>query len=157
MSYTQVNTLLVPVDGSKGSLDAVQLASRMASAMNLPMELLYAFPHDGMEMFGTLSYEPTEEEIRYMNPEEFEKLREKTTREVFDSAKGAIPGDAGIKVSEVKLSGHAAEAILKYAKSADEPMIIVGSRGLSTFKGILVGSISQSLVHHAECPVTVVR
>lgn len=157
MSYTQVNTLLVPVDGSKGSLDAVQLAARMAADMDMPVELLHVFPHDGLEMFGALSYEPTEEEVRYMNPEEFKKLRDKTSREVFDKAQGVIPDGQNIKVSEVKLSGHATEAILKHAKAADEPMIIVGSRGLSTFKGILVGSISQSLVHHAECPVTVVR
>lgn len=157
MSYSTVNVFLVPVDGSKGSLDAVNLAATMAQAMNKPMELLYAFPHDGMEMFGTLSYEPTEEEIRYMNPDEFEKLRQSTSRDVFEKAKAALPEATAVSVKEVMLSGHPAEAVLDHAKSADNPMIVVGSRGLSTFRGILVGSVSQSLVHHATCPVTVVR
>lgn len=157
MSYTTVNVFLVPVDGSKGSLGAVKLAATMAQAMNKPIELLYAFPHDGMEMFGTLSYEPTEEEVRYMNPEEFEKLRQKTSREVFDKAKSVLPEGTSVSVKEVKLSGHPAEAVLEHAKSADNPMIVAGSRGLSTFKGLLVGSVSQSLIHHATCPVTVVR
>lgn len=157
MSYTKVNVILVPVDGSKGSLDAVKLAATMAQAMNKPMELLHAFPKDGMEMFGRMSYEPTEAEVRYMNPAEFEKLRQKSSRDVFQKSKAVLGDSVSVSVKEVMLSGHPAEAVLDHAKSADSPMIVVGSRGLSNFKGMLVGSISQSLVHNATCPVTVVR
>lgn len=157
MKTPTVERILVPVDGSDGAHAALSLAAQMASALKLPVDLVYAFPHDGVEMFGPLSEEPSEIQRKYMNPEEFEALREKTSRKVFNDAKKVLADTPDVKVEEVKVSGHPAEGILGHANAVNNPMIVVGSRGLSTFKGMLLGSVSQSLVHHAKCPVTVVR
>jgi nucleotide-binding universal stress UspA family protein len=48
-----------------------------------------------------------------------------------------------------------AQAILDRARHAD--LVVVGSRGHGGFKGLLVGSVSDKVVHHADCPVVVVR
>ena len=157
MKTTTVDRILVPVDSSAGAHTALNLAATMASAMNLPINLVYAFPHDGVEMFGPLSEAPTEAQRKYMNPEAFEELRQKTSRKVFDDAKALLADHPDLQVDEIMVSGHPAEGILEHAETVENPMIVAGSRGLSTFKGILLGSVSQSLVHHAKCPVTVVR
>lgn len=50
--------------------------------------------------------------------------------------------------------GGAAHAILAEAETAD--LIIVGARGLGGFAGLLLGSVSQQVTHHAPCPVVIV-
>jgi len=66
--------------------------------------------------------------------------------------------DYGIKdVRTIKQRGNVAEEILKVADKWKVDMIILGSRGLSTAKVFLLGSVSHKVIQHAQCPVTVVR
>lgn len=51
--------------------------------------------------------------------------------------------------------GQPAAVLLKEAEQAD--MIVVGSRGRGGFANLLLGSVTQQVVHHAPCPVVVVR
>lgn len=53
------------------------------------------------------------------------------------------------------VESHPAEALLKAAEGAD--LLVVGSRGHGGFAGMLLGSVSSQTVHHAHCPVLVVR
>lgn len=53
------------------------------------------------------------------------------------------------------VEGHPAEVLLKEAEQAD--MIVVGNRGHGGFASLLLGSVTQHVVHHAHCPVVVVR
>ena len=52
------------------------------------------------------------------------------------------------------VTGSAADALLQAAREGD--LLVVGSRGLGGFKGLLLGSVSQQVVHHAPCPVVIV-
>lgn len=154
MAKQTISTVLLPVDGSEGSLAAARLAATMASALGANIEVLYAFPRDALEMFGPPMGEIVTDEMRYMDPKEFAKLRDQRSAEVFAKVRQALDG-AGIDLKEVVLSGHPAEAILDHAKATQDPMIVVGSRGLSRFSEFVLGSVSQKLVHHAKCPVTI--
>ncbi len=53
--------------------------------------------------------------------------------------------------------GHPAEAIVNLARLRNCDLIVMGSRGLGTFKELLLGSVSDKVVRRASCPVLVVR
>ena len=53
------------------------------------------------------------------------------------------------------INDHPSAALVRAADGAF--MVIVGARGLGGFKGLLVGSVSQHVMHHANCPVLIVR
>jgi len=54
-------------------------------------------------------------------------------------------------------TGQVADTIINIAKEESSDLIVIGSRGLSGAKRFLLGSISNSVSHHAECPVLIVR
>lgn len=66
---------------------------------------------------------------------------------------GAVDG-TGIEVEELLIKDHAVPALIQASEGAD--VLVVGSRGLGGFSGMMLGSVSQAVLHHATCPVRVV-
>jgi len=64
---------------------------------------------------------------------------------------------AGLTVEVELMEGPMAEAILRVAETREADLIILGARGSSSLKGLLLGSVSQKVIQHATCPVLVVR
>jgi nucleotide-binding universal stress UspA family protein len=60
----------------------------------------------------------------------------------------------GVDVERLVVEGSAADALLDAARDAD--LLVVGTRGLGGFTGLLLGSVSQQVSHHAPCPVVIV-
>ncbi len=148
--------LLVPVDGSRNSNAAAAYAARMAERLGAKVQLLYAFPETPLDMFGVPSESPNRQDLQYFSPEAFEKLRNESADAAFKAAIDTI-GETSANVDKKVISGEPGEAILSHAKSTQGAMIIMGRRGLSHFKEILMGSTTQRVLHHAKCPVLVVR
>ncbi|MGY3334008.1 nucleotide-binding universal stress UspA family protein [Streptomyces filamentosus] len=67
----------------------------------------------------------------------------------------AVGPDGGVTVVPKVLARDPANALLDLAEGAD--LLVVGSRGLGTFKGALLGSVSRRCAQHAPCPVVVIR
>jgi nucleotide-binding universal stress UspA family protein len=61
---------------------------------------------------------------------------------------------AGLEVEPVVREGAPARVLLEAASDAD--LLVVGSRGLGGFRGLLLGSVGQQCTHHAPCPVVIV-
>ena len=60
-----------------------------------------------------------------------------------------------LEVEALAEEGQPADVLLE--QGADAGLIVVGRRGLGGFKSLLLGSVSQQVVHHAACPVVVVN
>jgi nucleotide-binding universal stress UspA family protein len=65
--------------------------------------------------------------------------------------------EKGLESTPILVRGDAATEIINYANNEDVDLIVAGSRGLSSFRGWLMGSVSRKLVHYATCSVLIVR
>lgn len=131
--------ILVAYDGSEGSRRALEQAATMANGHPVTVisvaELLPQFGRAGAMLL----------------PEEDEERK----RELADAMQ--ILKDRGVKAKAVERRGDAAEAIVDEALQDGAELIILGTRGLSSAKRWLMGSVSTRVVHHAPCNVLVVR
>ena len=83
---------------------------------------------------------------------EGQRLAERVLREAVERVRSDHPA---VKVEMTVVEGPPARVLVDM--SADTDLLVVGSRGRGGFSGLLLGSVSQQCVHHAHCPVTVVR
>jgi nucleotide-binding universal stress UspA family protein len=82
---------------------------------------------------------------------------EREARELLDEQVRRVE-EAGGTVKEAHLRlGRADEEIVDLAQSMGAGMIVMGSRGRGRIRRALMGSVSDSVVRHAPCPVTIVR
>jgi nucleotide-binding universal stress UspA family protein len=135
--------IVVGVDGSKGARLALEFALREAEIHGEGLCVVHAYPVSVPVPAGDVP-PPNTELVRKAR-----KLVEDTLEEV-----GA--GDRGVEIrmEVVAIRDNAARALVNEAKGAR--LLVVGSRGLEGFAGLLMGSVSQQCVQHASCPVVVV-
>lgn len=77
--------------------------------------------------------------------------------QILESARQVAIAASVPKVSTMMIGGDAAEAILDAAKRLKADMIVLGTRGLSDFKGFFLGSVSHKVASQATCAVTTVK
>jgi len=136
------SVIVVGVDGSESSLQALQWAVGLTDATGAKLEAVMAW--EWPNVWGPTPTWPPDQDPA----EETRKL----LAQAVDSVLG--PGSAQ-KVQQVVTEGHAASVLIAASEHAD--LLVVGSRGHGTFAGALLGSVSQHCVTHAVCPVVVVR
>lgn len=99
----------------------------------------------------------------YMLPDSTGRFREvyeeeqRQTREVLDAQVRKIEASGGRVQKAHQRSGRPDRQILDLADDLDADLVVIGSRGLGGLRRALMGSVSDSVVHHAHCPVLVVR
>jgi nucleotide-binding universal stress UspA family protein len=132
--------VVVGVDGSDGSRRAARFALDAAARYQVPLVALYAWPVD-------TAWPPELVQAGYPPPQA-EDLAGETVRDLA----GECPQVTVRPVVRKQVAAH--EALVTASEEAR--LVVVGSRGRGGFKGLLLGSVSQALIHHALCPVAVV-
>ena len=137
-------TIVVGFDGSKHAEAALEFAAEEASLRGA--RLLIVFAWEMPLAFGPNAVYPSE--LLKGLPSEAEI----TVQWAVARARELQPQ---VACEGKAIEGHPAAVLLKEAEHAH--MIVVGSRGRGGFTSLLLGSVSQQVVHHAPCPVVVVR
>lgn len=137
--------IVVGVDGSASSKAALAWALRQAERTGGTVEAVTAWHYPVVlgTPFGPVS-----------------ALPENDFAEVADHVLGQVVSETvdptgPVKVSSMVREGNAAEVLVAAAQGAD--LLVVGSRGHWGFTEALLGSVGQHCVHHAQCPVVIVR
>ena len=139
-----MKTIVVGVDGSPGSVAALRVAIDEARARGAEIKAVNAW-HVTVAAYGS-GIAPIPVDVS--NFEEIGKA-------ALDSALEKVAADAaGVTIEPVVREGQAAEVLVAEAKDAD--LLVVGSRGLGGFRGLLLGSVSQQCSHFAHCPIMIV-
>lgn len=137
--------ILVPIDGSELSLDAVRYALRMVhQGLHASFVLVTILEPSGMS------------EILLMpDPEAREAVNQSVGEQTLD-ASAALLEAAGVQFERDVRSGYVATEIIDVAECFGCDAIILGARGKGMLQSALLGSVSQAVLHAATMPVTIV-
>lgn len=129
--------VVVGIDGSAASKEALRWASEQSERVGAPLVALISW--EIPTMYGWPTYDDADIE-----------------KQARETAETAIRETVGQRPVEVRVKrGHAAASLVD--ASRDASLLVVGQRGHSEFRDLMLGSVSQHCVHHAHCPVVVVR
>jgi nucleotide-binding universal stress UspA family protein len=145
MSASREPLIVVGVDGSPSSIKALEWAIGQAALTHAAVEAVIAWHYPNT--YGT----------PLPDGEDYGQLAAETLAKAIATARGTrvSAGEAAVDVSSFVAEGHAAQILLD--RSAEASLLVVGSRGHGGFAEALLGSVSQHVVHHAPCPVVIIR
>jgi nucleotide-binding universal stress UspA family protein len=140
--------ILLAVDGSKEADDAARAAGEIAGAADSELHVLYV-----LEL---------ERYLPYPGPEAWEwgadlERAERHARSWVEGQGRRIQAERAKAIKAHLAFGKPDQEIVRLDEELDADLIVVGSRGLGGLKRALTGSVSDSVVRHARCPVLVVR
>lgn len=134
--------IVVGVDGSRAAANALEFAVEEARLRGASLHVTYAYPVIERHVTGSTGkdyYEQAEEEAK----------------EFIQTMMKDAPSTDGLDVQWLGVPGNPAEVLIEASREAT--ILVVGSRGVGGFIGLLMGSVSEQCVHHSYCPVLVVR
>lgn len=143
--------ILVGVDASEASEEALKRAVEEARWRDAPLEVVYVFqPPEQVSAWPVLP-----EHGKDRAPD-IEKLRKEAATKLDEWLDGLDVDFSGLEVERMVLAHHkSAHALIERSKEAD--LVVVGSRGRGGFAGLRLGSVSEQVMRHARCPVLVIR
>ena len=143
-------TILLATDSSEEARLAALTAADLAKSTGSELHVVMVFQESAnVHPYYEVRFPKAAELLRQQGREEVQK--------VLDEQVGRIRKD-GAEVTEAHLeTGEPDGAIVSLAEELGAGLIVVGSRGLGGVRRALMGSVSDSVVRHAHCPVLVVR
>ncbi len=149
-SNKRFGKVVVAFDGSKDSVKAIQIAAGLSAKFSSDLIVVHVYPKPVIA-FAAASGMPAPD---YRDLEDAAKASGENIL-----AKGVELARAAGMPAKGKLleASSVVEALVGFAADENAGLIVVGTRGMTGFKKLILGSVSSGLVSHASCPVLVVR
>jgi nucleotide-binding universal stress UspA family protein len=134
--------IVVGVDGSDASKNALEFAIEEARLRQATLKVTYAYPVIDRPVSGSTG-------------KDYYEQVEVDAKAFIQSLMNSAPATDGVDAQWLGVPGNPAEVLIEASREAT--ILVVGSRGVGGFMGLLMGSVSNQCVHHSHCPVLVVR
>ena len=151
--YLSLRKILVTIDGSENSKKAADYASSFAKKYNAQLIVLYLLYSELGFAYSNLLGVTTPKAI-----EDVLETQKKDVQKSFDEIRSKLK-NTNISVTDkiiISVSSIVGE-IIGFADKEKVDLIILGTRGRTGFKKLLLGSVAEGVVTHSSCPVMVVR
>jgi nucleotide-binding universal stress UspA family protein len=135
--------ILVPLDGSEHSIRALKNAIQIAKKFDGSITLIHVYTISSFAITPTQVY-------KYV-----QAIRE-FGGSILEEGENIVKAE-GVQVDTLLKEGPSVENILETVTKGNFNLVVMGSRGLSKLKGILMGSVSDGVTKNAPCPVLVVK
>ncbi|HUC67798.1 MAG TPA: universal stress protein [Stellaceae bacterium] len=146
--------ILAAVDGSAGSMRAVEFAATLAAKFQTELVLVAVAGPEKLPDFALMDVQ--RDQVR-SGAGAIEGIAEGLARDALNKArKQALACGAGSVRAELRF-GDAADEVLGFQKQTGADLIVVGSRGRGRLAGLLLGSVSQKIANAAPCSVAIAR
>jgi nucleotide-binding universal stress UspA family protein len=141
-----IRNILVPVDFSEHANEALELAISLAKALGARIHLLhcYAIRVGGVSPYGLVIPDNLDREVRDAASAKLAEWREKVVTE-------------GVEVESEVTPLFPSEAIAAQAEQIGADLVVMGTRGLTGMKHVLLGSVAERTIRIAPCPVLTVK
>ena len=151
----KLSNILVPLDGSPTSMEAADYAIMLSTLHHTQIVLLHVV--NVAEFYSSLQF------FEVKQPIESKEIIEEAKKEAnkwFNSVKKKIDEKLGTQTkieTHIIISQSTVKSILDFAEEKNVDLIVVGTRGRSGIKKLLLGSTASGVVTYSSCPVTVVK
>ena len=136
--------ILVAIDSSDASMDAADYATAISQRYNAELYALHVI-HADVDLYGPHEASEFTKNMKTEGEKYLDKVKVKANEKDFQ-----------IK-TEIISSKDIAGGILDFAEENNINLIVIGTRGRSGFKKLLLGSVASHVVTYAQCPVLVVK
>ncbi|MGD1054962.1 MAG: universal stress protein [Nitrososphaerales archaeon] len=142
--------VMVAFDGSKDSVKAVDFGCSLAEKYGSTLVVVHVYstafpPYSGVAPMPVPEFEGAE------------TLFKERARGVLSHGIELAEGHGTKAKGELLEASSTVQALMEFAAREKVDLIVVGTRGITGFKKLILGSVSSGLVSHSECPVLVVR
>lgn len=137
--------ILLATDGYSDAVRASRTAEELAQRIGAELHVV----HVGLQWNLVLH--------DYVSPAQYERLKDERQRMLDREVEEIEARGFRVARSHLRMGRRVDEEVIRLAEEIGAGMIVVGSRGLGPMSRALVGSDSSNIVHHAHCPVLVIR
>ncbi len=139
--------ILLPIDGSKSSLNAAKYVAKTAKNSRSPVSVTLVSVHDDIGLGHVKQFVAKSVVDDYLR--ELSEKELKAAQKILDAA--------GVKHNMAIKRGHVAEEIISLANKDKVDMIVMGAKGRSGFMDVLMGSVAQCISSSAKQPVLLIK
>lgn len=147
--------ILVPLDGSEHSLKALDEAAQLAKIFSGKITLINVYSVQPLMMGGS-SESGYGAILTGAGVTVIIEAAQKSGNKILQDGEQRVSA-TGVEVDKMLVEGHTVQEIVRAASKGNFDLIVIGARGISHFREMLLGSVTDGVIHHAHCAVLVIK